>query len=111
MGSLSFAFILQLVKMLQVSRTSIGFHHGALGNVIVVVHLIVHVVRQGAVIEIPESGQYFQVDGKNPQLFKHFSLVRSLDDDEASVSLGQVTNLAPDVKDGIQRLEAGGFSG
>ncbi|GFV81173.1 hypothetical protein TNCV_484471 [Trichonephila clavipes] len=69
---------LQLVKMLQVSRKSVGFHHGALGNVIVLVHLIVQVVRQA-----------FQ---------KLCPLVRSLDDDEASVSLGQVTKLAPDAE-------------
>ncbi|GFT27492.1 hypothetical protein TNCV_1275841 [Trichonephila clavipes] len=34
--------------------------------------------------------------GKKSQLFKKFSLVRFLDDDEASVSLGQVTKLAPE---------------
>ncbi|GFW10115.1 hypothetical protein TNCV_2568991 [Trichonephila clavipes] len=96
MGSLSFAFSLQLVKMLQASRKSIGFHHGALGNVLV--HLIVQVVRQGAVIQIPEMGQYFQVDGKKSKLFKNFPLVPVLDDDEASVSLGQVTKLAPDAE-------------
>ncbi|GFW24880.1 hypothetical protein TNCV_3846141 [Trichonephila clavipes] len=43
-------------------------------------------------------GQHFQIDGKKSQLFKHFPLVRALDDDEASVSLGQVTKLAPDVE-------------
>ncbi|GFU29960.1 hypothetical protein TNCV_3955101 [Trichonephila clavipes] len=32
------------------------------------------------------------------QLFKHFPLVRSLHDDEASVSLDQVTKLAPNAK-------------
>ncbi|GFV95832.1 hypothetical protein TNCV_1728821 [Trichonephila clavipes] len=81
MGSLSFAFSPQLVKMLQVSRKSIGFHHGALGNVIV----LVKVVRQGAVIQIPEMEQYFQVDGKKSKLFKNFPLVRALGDDEATV--------------------------
>ncbi|GFU00049.1 hypothetical protein TNCV_2345931 [Trichonephila clavipes] len=95
MGSLSFAFSLQLVKMLQVSCKSIRFHHGALGNVIFLVHLIVQMVKQGAVIQIPEMGQYFQVDGKKSKLFKNFPLVRALNDDEASVSLGQVTKLAP----------------
>ncbi|GFX70879.1 hypothetical protein TNCV_1688621 [Trichonephila clavipes] len=85
----------RLVKMLQVSRKSIGFHHGALGNVIVLVHLIVQVVRQSAVIQIPEMGQYFQVDGKKSKRFKHFPLVRALNDVEASVSLGQVTKLTP----------------
>ncbi|GFY09786.1 hypothetical protein TNCV_3697481 [Trichonephila clavipes] len=89
---------LQLVKMLQVSRKSVGFHHGALGNVIVLVHLIVQVVRQGAVIQISEIGQHFQVDCKKSKLFKNFPLVRSLDDDEASVSTGKVTKLAPDVE-------------
>ncbi|GFV79118.1 hypothetical protein TNCV_2613041 [Trichonephila clavipes] len=89
---------LQLLKMLQVSRKSIRFHHGALGSVIVLVHLIVQVVRQGAVIQIPEMGQYFQVDGKKSKLFKNFPLVRALDDDQASVSLGQVTKLAPDAE-------------
>ncbi|GFX32964.1 hypothetical protein TNCV_2136191 [Trichonephila clavipes] len=98
MGSLSFAFSFQLVKMLQVSRKSIGFHLGALGNVIVLVHLIEQVVMQGAVFQIPEMGQYFQVDGKKSKLFKHFPLVRALDDNEASVSLGQVTKLAPDAE-------------
>ncbi|GFX21770.1 hypothetical protein TNCV_547071 [Trichonephila clavipes] len=43
-------------------------------------------------------GQYFQVDGKKSKLFKKFPLVRALDDDEASVSLGQVTKLAPDAE-------------
>ncbi|GFX85870.1 hypothetical protein TNCV_2472721 [Trichonephila clavipes] len=38
------------------------------------------------------------VDGKKSKLFKKFSLVRALDDDEAYVSLGQVTKLAPDVE-------------
>ncbi|GFV98820.1 hypothetical protein TNCV_2913371 [Trichonephila clavipes] len=90
--------VLQLVKMLQVSRKSVGFHHGALGNVIVLVHLIVQVVRQGVVIQIPEMGQYFQVDGKKSKLFKNFPLFRALDDDDASVSLGQVTKLAPDAE-------------
>ncbi|GFV11386.1 hypothetical protein TNCV_4026401 [Trichonephila clavipes] len=94
MGSLFFAFSLQLVKMLQISRKSVGFHHGTFGNVIV----LVQVVRQGAVIQIPEMGQYFQVDGKKSTLFKNNSLVRALDDDEASVYLGQVTKLAPDAE-------------
>ncbi|GFT83687.1 hypothetical protein TNCV_2826131 [Trichonephila clavipes] len=106
MDSLFFAFSLQLVKMLQVSRKSVGFHHGALGNVIVLVHLIVQVVRKGAVIQIPEMGQYFQVDGKKSKRFKTFSLVRALDDDEASVSLGQVTKLALDA----ERQEFEGYS-
>ncbi|GFW87541.1 hypothetical protein TNCV_4485071 [Trichonephila clavipes] len=75
-----------------------NFHHGALGNVIVLVHLIVQVVRQDAVLQIPEMGQYFQVEGKKSKLFKNFPLVRALDDDEASVSLGQVTKLAPDAE-------------
>ncbi|GFW07728.1 hypothetical protein TNCV_3918611 [Trichonephila clavipes] len=61
-------------------------------------HLIVEVVRQGAVIKIPEMGQHFQVDCKKSQIFKNFPLVRSLDDDETSVSLGQVTKLAPDAE-------------
>ncbi|GFW15076.1 hypothetical protein TNCV_172231 [Trichonephila clavipes] len=89
---------LQLVKMLQVSCKSIRFHHGALGNVKVLVYLIVQVVRQAAVIQIPEMGQYFQVDRKKSQLFKNFPLIRALDDDEASVSFGQVTKLAPDAE-------------
>ncbi|GFW27009.1 hypothetical protein TNCV_1378471 [Trichonephila clavipes] len=61
-------------------------------------HLIVQVVRQGVVIQSPEMGQHFQVDCKKSQLFTNFPLVRSLDDDEASVSLGQVTKLAPDAE-------------
>ncbi|GFT68162.1 hypothetical protein TNCV_372981 [Trichonephila clavipes] len=88
----------QLVKMLQVSCKSIRIHHGALGNVKVLVYLNVQVVSQAAVIQIPEMGQYFKVDRKKSQLFKSFPLIRALDDDEASVSLGQVTKLAPDVK-------------
>ncbi|GFX85827.1 hypothetical protein TNCV_2472291 [Trichonephila clavipes] len=87
---------LQLVKMLQVSCKSIRFHHSALGNIKVLVYLIVQVVRQAAVIQIPEMGQYFQIDRKKSQLFKTFPLVRALQDNEASVSLGQVTKLAPD---------------
>ncbi|GFX42419.1 hypothetical protein TNCV_1519831 [Trichonephila clavipes] len=98
MGRLFFAFSLQLVKMLQVSRKLVRFHHGALGNVIVPMHLILQVVSQGAVIQILEIGQHFQVDCKKSQLFKNFPLVRSLDDDEASVSLGRVTKLAPDAE-------------
>ncbi|GFU68608.1 hypothetical protein TNCV_3645941 [Trichonephila clavipes] len=89
---------LQLVKMLQVSRISIRFHHGALGYIKVLVHLIVQVVKQGAVMQIPEMGQHFQVDGKKSKLFKNFPLVRALDEDEASVSLGQVTKLAPEAE-------------
>ncbi|GFX71828.1 hypothetical protein TNCV_2010651 [Trichonephila clavipes] len=96
MSRLSFAFSLQLVKMLQVSCKSIRFHHGALGNVLV--YLIVQVVRLAAVIQIPEMGQYFQVDGKKSKFFKNFPLVRALDDNEASVSLSQVTKLAPDAE-------------
>ncbi|GFS95440.1 hypothetical protein TNCV_410001 [Trichonephila clavipes] len=46
----------------------------------------------------PEMGQYFQVDGKKSKLFKNFPLIRALDDDEASVSLGQVTKLTPDIE-------------
>ncbi|GFT68126.1 hypothetical protein TNCV_372711 [Trichonephila clavipes] len=53
---LSFAFSLHLVKMLQLSCKSIRFHHGVLGNVKVLVHLIVQVVRQAAVIQIAEMG-------------------------------------------------------
>ncbi|GFX71813.1 hypothetical protein TNCV_2010501 [Trichonephila clavipes] len=101
MNRLSFAFSLQLVKMLQVSCKSIRFHHGALGNVLV--YLIVQVVRQAAVNQIPEMGQYLQVDRKKSQLFKTFPLIRALDDDEASVSLSQVTKLAPEAE--IQVLE------
>ncbi|GFU33725.1 hypothetical protein TNCV_2047971 [Trichonephila clavipes] len=98
MGSFSSAFSLKLVKMLQVSRKLIGFPHGALGNVIVLVHLIVQVVRQGKVIQIPEMGQYIQVDGKKSKLFKNFPLVPVLHDDEVSISLGQVTKFAPDAE-------------
>ncbi|GFY19348.1 hypothetical protein TNCV_4127351 [Trichonephila clavipes] len=108
MGGLSFAFSLQLVKMLQVSRKSIRFHHGALGNVKVLVHLIVQVVRQGAVIQIPEMGQHFQVDGKKSQLLKNFPLVRALDDDDASLSLGQVTKLAPDAESQVFQRHGSG---
>ncbi|GFV56796.1 hypothetical protein TNCV_4185901 [Trichonephila clavipes] len=46
----------------------------------------------------PEKGAAFQVDGKKSKLFKNFPLLRSFDDDEASVSLGQVTKLAPDAE-------------
>ncbi|GFT38774.1 uncharacterized protein TNCV_1499461 [Trichonephila clavipes] len=66
-------------------------------------YLIVQVVRQDAVIQIPEMGQHFQVDCKKSQLFKNLTLVRYLDDDEASVSLGQVTKLAPPQKDRYSR--------
>ncbi|GFX33723.1 hypothetical protein TNCV_3961321 [Trichonephila clavipes] len=76
----------------------VGFHHDALGNVVVLVQLIVQLVRQGAVIQIPEMGQYFQIDGEKSKLFKNFPLVRALDDDETSVSLGQVTKHAPDAE-------------
>ncbi|GFV33262.1 hypothetical protein TNCV_1497841 [Trichonephila clavipes] len=86
-----------------VSRKSVEFQHGALGNVIVLVHLIMQVVREGAVIQIPEMGQYFQVDGKKSKLLKNFSLVRALDDDETSVSFGQVTKLAPDAESRYSR--------
>ncbi|GFT44901.1 hypothetical protein TNCV_463151 [Trichonephila clavipes] len=49
-----------------------------------------------------------QVDGKKSELFKHFPLVRSLDDDEASVSLGQVTKLTPDAESQVfQRYGSG----
>ncbi|GFT96585.1 hypothetical protein TNCV_5022331 [Trichonephila clavipes] len=84
--------------MLQVSRKSVGFHHGALGYIIVLMHLVVKVVRQGAVIQIPEMGQHFLVDCKKTGLFKNSPLVRSLDDDETSVCLCQVTKLAPDAE-------------
>ncbi|GFV06334.1 tigger transposable element-derived protein 1-like protein [Trichonephila clavipes] len=56
MGRLSFAFSLQLVKMLQVSRKSIPFHQSALAYIKVLLHLIMQVVRQGAVMQIPEMG-------------------------------------------------------
>ncbi|GFS85397.1 hypothetical protein TNCV_2803131 [Trichonephila clavipes] len=104
MSRLSFAFSLQLVKMLQVSCKLIRFHHGALGNVKALVLIIVQVVRQGAVIQIPEMGQYFQVDRKKSQLFKNFPLIRALDDNEATVSLGQLTKLSPDAE--IQVFES-----
>ncbi|GFT98858.1 hypothetical protein TNCV_3792671 [Trichonephila clavipes] len=61
-------------------------------------HLVVQVVRQGVVIQIPEMGQHFQVYGKKSQFFKIFPLVQSLDDDEASISLDHVTKLAPDAE-------------
>ncbi|GFX06220.1 hypothetical protein TNCV_642641 [Trichonephila clavipes] len=111
MGRLSFAFSLQLVKMLQVSCKSIRFHHGPLGNVKVLVYLIVQVVRQDAVIQIPEMGQYFLVDRKKSQLFKKFYLIRALDDNEASVSLDQVTKLTPDAEIQVfekEQIRAGG---
>ncbi|GFU49266.1 hypothetical protein TNCV_2610251 [Trichonephila clavipes] len=38
------------------------------------------------------------VDCKKSKHFKTFSLIRALDDNEASVSLGQVTKLAPDAQ-------------
>ncbi|GFW97550.1 hypothetical protein TNCV_880471 [Trichonephila clavipes] len=82
--------------MLQVSRKSVGFQYGALGYILM--HLIVQMARQGVVIQIVEMGQHFQVNCKKFQLFKNFPLVRSLDDDETSISLGQVTNLAPDAE-------------
>ncbi|GFV61548.1 hypothetical protein TNCV_92521 [Trichonephila clavipes] len=108
MGRLSFAFSLQLVNMLQVSRKSIRFHHGALGYIKVLVHLIVQVVRQGAVMQIPEMRQHFQVDGKKSHLFKNFPLVRALDDEEASVSLGQVTKFAPDAESQVFQRHGSG---
>ncbi|GFX10866.1 hypothetical protein TNCV_3196271 [Trichonephila clavipes] len=80
--------------MLQVIRKSVDL--GALEYIIVLMHLIVQVVRHGA--DIPEMGQHFQVNCKKSQLFKYFPLVRSLDDDETSVSLGQVTKHAPDAE-------------
>ncbi|GFT63416.1 hypothetical protein TNCV_1780481 [Trichonephila clavipes] len=92
---------LQLVKRQQITHKSVGFHHGALGNTIVLVHLFVRVVRQRAVIQMPEMGQYFQVNGKKSQLFKNFPLVRAPDEDEASVSLGQVTKFDPDAESQI----------
>ncbi|GFT15464.1 hypothetical protein TNCV_3264781 [Trichonephila clavipes] len=61
----------------------------------VLVHYIVQVIRQGAVIQIPEMGQHFQVDGKKSKLFKNISLVLTFDDDEASVSLVQMKKRAP----------------
>ncbi|GFX86604.1 hypothetical protein TNCV_462241 [Trichonephila clavipes] len=91
---------------LTVSRKSEGFHHGALANV--PMHLIVQVVRQGVVIQISEMGQHLQVDGKKSQLFKNFPLVRALDDDEASVSLGQVTKLAPDTESQVFQRHGSG---
>ncbi|GFS96597.1 hypothetical protein TNCV_3943871 [Trichonephila clavipes] len=51
-------------------------------------------------------GQYFQIDCKKSKLFKNFPLNRALDDNEASVSLGQVTKLAPDAE--IQVFERHG---
>ncbi|GFU24221.1 hypothetical protein TNCV_3042671 [Trichonephila clavipes] len=50
--------------------------------------------------------QYFQVDCKKSQLFKNFPLIRALDNNQASVSLGQVTKLAPDAE--IQVFERHG---
>ncbi|GFU51550.1 hypothetical protein TNCV_81861 [Trichonephila clavipes] len=44
------------------------------------------------------SQQHFRVECKKSKLFKTFTLVRSLDDDETSVSLGQVTKLASDAE-------------
>ncbi|GFU96994.1 hypothetical protein TNCV_3788201 [Trichonephila clavipes] len=72
--------------------------HLGVKTTIVLVHIIVQVVRQAVVIQIPEMGQYFQIDRKKSQLFKNFPLIRALDDNEASVSLGQVTKLAPDAE-------------
>ncbi|GFS99091.1 hypothetical protein TNCV_822241 [Trichonephila clavipes] len=65
------------------------------------------VVSQGAVIQIPEMWQRFQVYSKKSQLFENFPMVRSLDDDEASVSLGQVTKTAPDAKGQVYRYSRG----
>ncbi|GFT41552.1 hypothetical protein TNCV_3942961 [Trichonephila clavipes] len=79
--------------MLQISRKSVGFHHGALGNVIVLIHLIGQVIRQSAVIQISEMGKRFQVDSKKTQLFINVLLVRAFGNDEASISLGQGQNL------------------
>ncbi|GFU36454.1 hypothetical protein TNCV_484561 [Trichonephila clavipes] len=43
------------------------------GNVIVFVNLIVQVVRQGAVIQMLEMGQYFHSDGKKATAFQTIS--------------------------------------
>ncbi|GFX07973.1 hypothetical protein TNCV_1236541 [Trichonephila clavipes] len=43
-------------------------------------------------------GEHFQVDGKKSKLFKKLSVIRALDDNEAAVSLGQVTKLASDAE-------------
>ncbi|GFY19360.1 hypothetical protein TNCV_4127471 [Trichonephila clavipes] len=53
-------------------------------------------------------GQHFQVHGKKSQLLKNFPLFRALDDDEASVSLGQVTKLAPDAKSQVFQRHGSG---
>ncbi|GFV77871.1 hypothetical protein TNCV_4361741 [Trichonephila clavipes] len=63
---------LQLIKILQVSCESIRFHHGTLGNVKVLVHIIVQVVRQAVGIQVPEMRQYFQIDRKSPNFSKIF---------------------------------------
>ncbi|GFW22550.1 retrovirus-related Pol polyprotein from transposon 297 [Trichonephila clavipes] len=99
-------YIRTIKKLLQVGKTSefivscksIRFHHGALGNVKALVHIIVQMVRQAVVIQVPEMRQYFQIDCKKSQLFKNFPLIRALDDNQASVSLGQLTKLAPDAE-------------
>ncbi|GFU15948.1 hypothetical protein TNCV_2368751 [Trichonephila clavipes] len=62
----------QLVKVLQVSRKSVGLHHDELGCITVLVQLIVQVVRQSVIIQIPEMGQRFQLYDKKSQLFKTF---------------------------------------
>ncbi|GFX34228.1 hypothetical protein TNCV_3225781 [Trichonephila clavipes] len=54
----------------------------------------------------PGNGAIFQIDCKRSQLFKNFPLIRALDDNEAFVSLGQVTKLAPDAE--IQVFERHG---
>ncbi|GFT12412.1 hypothetical protein TNCV_2709791 [Trichonephila clavipes] len=52
--------------------------------------------------------QCFQNNYKKSQCFKIFSLIRSLDDDEAPASLGQVTKLAPDEKGKVFQVHGSG---
>ncbi|GFT72683.1 hypothetical protein TNCV_755881 [Trichonephila clavipes] len=55
-------------------------------------------VRKQRICQLNETSPPILVDGKKSKVFKHFPLVRALDDDEAFVSLGQVTKLAPDAE-------------
>ncbi|GFX38834.1 hypothetical protein TNCV_1889981 [Trichonephila clavipes] len=87
-----------LVKVLQVACKQVRFHHGALGYINVLVHLIVLVVRQSAAIQILELGQRLQIDCKESQFLKNISLVRSFNDNEVLFSLGRVTKFDPTQK-------------
>ncbi|GFV95833.1 uncharacterized protein TNCV_1728831 [Trichonephila clavipes] len=95
---------MQLIKLLQVFGKLIRFSHGAVRNVLFLVHTLMHGVGKGSIANVFEFQQVLQGHGIQSELLKNFLLLHSFDPHQAPVASGQLTKLAPHAKG--QRLAA-----